>query len=556
MDPVERAEAALLGQILLDEEARADGEGAGPRLLEQVREWGITSSSLFRKGYHQEVWKRLQDTASSGHATRSAVAERLRADTAPAEEAGDDTRVRPELANPARLWGLTDAAEGARPDRSAVLVVDAAMHWSAGDMADELRTAAHTDEPGATAEAAEKARGKLARMRQAWERLPAGARTAVEAVKERPKTPLVKAQEQLDEARELMATLRTDPAHAAERITSPAWGIIDRLAGAVDALANASIDAPRSPETPNGRTFLKPGEMLPDQGGQWAEHRQEQDRQQAEQDRSDDARLRRSRAAEQAPAPEPEADPERAARERRLLGSLMAAPEQLDQVDVDPATVRDPQVRRALEVVGDLRERGVDIDGQVVDAAMQARGGPPLGEVAAEPVTPTDATTGGLAARVSRDAAADRVHQAVAGLQAAGDDSGAAAPDLIAAAEAALDRLGPEPPQLVEHLEPLAEPERDDDPEKEAEGAPAAGPSAERTADAPAEPERGRETEPTAPADGPEQPTAPAPRREEAPEQRLDRLEQEHLAQRRAAESPGPEPKPAPAAPEPVQIEH
>jgi hypothetical protein len=177
--PSERAEAVLLGQILADEERRAAGQTGGPRLLDQVRAWGITTAGLYGRGYHAEVWRRMCDIAArGGTATRAEVAALLAREARPAEAAGDDgeaphpagalmdgTRVHPEIAHPSHLIELTDAAEeaGTPPDRVAAMVVSGAIHRSAHTLSVEVDRAAR-GEPGTLTQAVTAARDKLARM--------------------------------------------------------------------------------------------------------------------------------------------------------------------------------------------------------------------------------------------------------------------------------------------------------------------------------------------------------------------------------------------------------
>src|SRR5690606_19819508 len=186
------------------------------------------------------------------------------------------------------------------------------------------------------------------------------------------------------EARSMMAQLRADPAGAAQMIAEPGWAILDKLAGALDGLANTSIDARRSPKPPESRTFLRPGEIIA--GGAWAEHRRAEAERQAAEDARDDRRamVRDTDDAIAFAETDLEAEgadgqrSERHDREARLLGSLVADPSQLDRLQLDPADVDHPGVRRALEVARELHSQGVTPDAGTLDWALLARGEPSL----------------------------------------------------------------------------------------------------------------------------------------------------------------------------------
>src|SRR5690625_1154409 len=240
--PTDTAEAALLGRILLDEEDRAHGRGHGPRLLEQVRRWGITSAGLFGLGYHATLWGHIQQVAADGeYATRQSVHETLV--EAAGQEPGPDEppAPHPETAAVTHLITTADTSESVptSTERCAGMVMDGAMHRSVHEMAVDLARATR-GEPGEVARTAQGHQRKLSRMRRVWERLPGAARADLQALATPPPTPLERAQEELGRARAWMRELGRDPGYAAQMAAEPAWGVVDRLLGVMDTLASAS----------------------------------------------------------------------------------------------------------------------------------------------------------------------------------------------------------------------------------------------------------------------------------------------------------------------------
>jgi hypothetical protein len=478
--PSERAEAVLLGQILADEERRAAGLPGGPRLLDQVRTWGITTAGLYGRGYHAEVWRRICDIAArGGTATRAEVAILLAREAHPAEPAEaagdgeaphpaaalmDGTRVHPEIAHPSHLIELTDAAEeaGTRPDRAAAMVVSGAIHRSAHTLSVEVDRAAR-GEPGGLAQAVTAARDKLARMGAAWARLPEDARTEVEAAHAAGRTPIQQAQAELAEIRSTVAELRSDPGHAERVAADPAWRLLDRIAGAIDWAANASVDAPRSPDA-GDRVHLRPGQIIAG-GGAWVEHyRRQAEAEEAEAPgprgmvplEEDRIAYAEHDAAEA--AAEPERDAERADREARLLGSLVAIPDQAGEVDLAPDQLHDPRCRAVYEVMTDLRQSGVErVDRPLLEWAAQARGVDT--SVISEPVVPREAAA--LAQTIATDAAADRVRTAVTTLRDLAIDPAVSPAELVASGAQALEAVGIDPPTLEPTLGEIHEPAAD-----------------------------------------------------------------------------------------------
>ena len=244
--PTDKAEAALLGRILLDEEDRAHGRRHGPRLLEQVRRWGITSAGLFGRGYHAELWSRIQEVAARGeHATRPAVHSALLEATDDEPAPDEPPAPHPETAAVTHLITTVDTAE--RPtstERCAGMVMDGPC-TAACEMAIELARATR-GEPGEVARTASGHKKKLQRMRQVWERLPGAARADLQALATPPPTPLERAQEDLGRARAWMRDLGRDPGYAAQMAAEPAWNIVDRLLGVMDTSAPPAW-TPRSP---------------------------------------------------------------------------------------------------------------------------------------------------------------------------------------------------------------------------------------------------------------------------------------------------------------------
>lgn len=480
--PTDRAEAALLGRILLDEEHRAAGRTTGPRLLEQVRSWGITSSALFGRTYTAHIWGRIQEVASTGaYITRPALSDHLVgiANTS-AQTSLTTPETHPDLDRPAELCHLTDAAEATptSADRCAGMVVSGAMHRSVHTMAADLAHAS-TNDGEEVATTITKAKATLTRMRTAWERLPPTARADLRALAtpQRPATPVAQAQADLVEARSWMTELRQDPAHAAQMVADPAWRIVDRLLSVVDTLANASVDAPRSPD-PGGRTFHGPGEILPNaevtteqRQAHAAEQNHDQDhvppvepaapviQDDGDQLAFDNYDARRS---------DPALHAERQVREARLLGSILDDPTQLDEVDLDPQGFS-PDRRETVALIADLHQGGASIDPLTLDWAAQNRGVTIPETAVGEPLLPGEARAG-LADHVAQDHAEQRVEQAIEELRALAITP-SAPEDLITRAESALDQTGIDPPQLELALEGAHEPDTafepvsEDDPE-------------------------------------------------------------------------------------------
>jgi hypothetical protein len=253
--------------------------------------------------------------------------------------------------------------------------------------------------------------------------------------------------------------MRADPAHAERVAADPAWRLLDRIAGAVDWMANASIDAPRSPD-PGSRAHLRPGQIIAG-GGAWAEHY----RRQAEAEEAqpgprgmvpleEDRIAYGERDAAEAAA-EPERDAERTTREARLLGSLVAVPDQAGEVDLAPDQLHDPACRAVYEVMTDLRQSGVErVDRPLLEWAAQARGVDT--SVITEPVVPREAAA--LAQAIATDAAADRVRTAVTTLRDLAIDPAVSPAELVDTGRQALEAVGIDPPTLEPTLGDVHEP--------------------------------------------------------------------------------------------------
>ena len=460
--PTDKAEAALLGRILLDEEDRAHGRGHGPRLLEQVRRWGITSAGLFGRGYHATLWRHIQQVAANGaYATRQSVHETL-VEAAGQEPGPDEAPApHPDTAAVTHLITTADTAETTptSTERCAGMVMDGAMHRSVHSMAVDLARATRGEE-GDVKKTVAGHKKKLSRMRQVWERLPERARADLQALAAPPPTPVERAQEELDRVRSWMGELRRDPSHAAQMAAEPAWGVVDRLLGVMDTLASASVDAPRSPD-PGERRFHAPGEILPDQEDTAAD-RAAHDAQQRD-DASAPAPQREPMVATDADqiafaeydAQVQDADrkAEREQREARLLGSLLADPDQLDGDDPVVIEAQDwsPERRPVAELVRDIHRQGMHVDRLTLDWAAQHRGIENSEEAIAEPLQPREAAAG-LAEHVERDHAEQRVERTIDTLRELGTESTTGPEDLIDRAESALDRCGIDPPELERPL--------------------------------------------------------------------------------------------------------
>lgn len=456
--PTDKAEAALLGRILLDEEDRAHGRRHGPRLLEQVRRWGITSAGLFGRGYHAELWSRIQEVAARGeHATRPAVHSALLEATDDEPAPDEPPAPHPETAAVTHLITTVDTAESVptSTERCAGMVMDGAMHRSVHEMAIELARATR-GEPGEVARTASGHKKKLQRMRQVWERLPGAARADLQALATPPPTPLERAQEDLGRARAWMRDLGRDPGYAAQMAAEPAWNIVDRLLGVMDTLASASVDAPRSPD-PGARRFLSPGEILPDQEATAADRAahdaqqhddapaQEQQREPMVPEAADEVAF----AEYDARVQDPDRQAERDQREARLLGSVLAEPDQLDGDDpviIDPQDWS-PERRPVVELVRDIHDQGLAVDRLTLDWAAQHRGVQVDQEAIADPLQPREAEAG-LAEHVKRDHAEQRVERAVDRLRTLGTEPTTGPEDLITSAETVLDEVGIDPPEL------------------------------------------------------------------------------------------------------------
>src|SRR5699024_9901985 len=174
---------------------------------------------------------------------------------------------------------------------------------------------------------------------------------------------------------------------------------------------------------------------------------------------------------------DPDRQAEREHREARLLGSLLAEPGQLDGDDPVVIEAQDwsPERRPVAELVRDIHRQGLQVDRLTLDWTAQHRGIEVAEEAIAEPLQPGEAAAG-LAEHVERDHAEQRVERAVDRLRSLGTEPTTGPEDLISSAETAIDGVGIDPPEIERSLGEayVPETEREEEPEQEEPGVPAA----------------------------------------------------------------------------------
>jgi replicative DNA helicase len=441
--PAVRAEQALLGAILADEQARATTPDiGGPRLLDELARWVMPGD--FLRPYHRQVWGAVQAVRRRRElATPEAVREELsRSPQLRAETAQDGLLLhqlvaRTPVTSRAPLYGG--------------MVVEASLHRDMYTEAVRLDQQAREGDPDRVIEAQARARARVGVLRGRWERVP----DAVRAHLDRPVT-FEAAQptraQVAEQARQLAGQVAQMQAKTAEQIRAaqraggpvrPAdLGMLEilgellrRVVSVVDYLANASLDSPRQAPT-HGRAGLAPGQSL---SGKWnaafvsaetdALTRGEQTQAQPEQDAS-------------------AVSPDRAALEGRLVGCLIADQRQIDELTLTGAEFTDPAAKALYAAVAEIHRCGGAVDELTVEWAAQRAGAdltemsPELGQAINDGLVVGSAPV--YAQQLAATATRDQATKAAEQLRQASADPRLPPSRMLAQAEAELADL-PEP---------------------------------------------------------------------------------------------------------------
>jgi len=368
--PAIRAEQALLGSILLDEQTRASDPAkakASARLLNEVLRWILPGD--FLRPYHQQVWSTVRTLHRRG---QLATPEAVRA------ELGRSSQLRPETAQDGLLLHqLTSATPVvSRAPLYGGMVVEASLHRDMHTEAVRLKQAAREGDPARLVSAQAHSRSRVGVLRSRWERVPAGVRARLDRPATFEATPPSRA-EAAEQARQLATQAAQIQATAAEqiraaqragRVGAADLGVLEmlaemmrRLVSVVDYLANAGVDSPRQAPT-HGRVALAPGQSLAG-GGRWNA---------AFVSAEADA-LTRDQPA-QAEASQGGVDPARVALEGRLIGCLLADQSQVDDLALNGTEFTDPSAKAMYAAVAEIHRAGGAVDELTVQWAAQRAG--------------------------------------------------------------------------------------------------------------------------------------------------------------------------------------
>jgi hypothetical protein len=232
---------------------------------------------------------------------------------------------------------------------------------------------------------------------------------------------------------------RVSQERAAGRASSPAdlsliellTEMLGRVLSMIDGLANASIDARRSP-APDGRTALAPGQSL---AGPWHAF--------VEADAEALARADTDASPEQAR----QGAGERAALEGRLLGSIIRDQRQLNDIALTPDQLTDPHARQMYQAAVDLHRGAGPVDELTIEWAVQRAGGDLSAaspELRAGIAAGTAGQASAFAEQLSAAAARDRAARAAEAVRQTAADPRIPPARMLARAEAELANL-PEP---------------------------------------------------------------------------------------------------------------
>lgn len=367
--PAVRAEQALLGAILSDEQARASSRSqpSTPRVVDTVKSWILPGN--FLRPYHAQVWSAIYRLRNRG---KAATPQAVRAELDTDPEIGTDTAGDGVLLH--KLMEATPVV--ARGSMYGGMVVEASLHRQMHSLSASLDQAADTGDRQTIATSESYARSRVKTLRDQWERVPADVRAQID----QPASFTAVQPSRADvaaEARRLAAEVRRIQAQTAERIREtqrtggPASAadlslfellgeLIRRLFAMVDYLASLSIDAPRQ-AAPNGRVALSPGQSL---AGRWNA---------AFVSREADDLTRGPRTAE---TDEPAAAVPmwRTELEGRLVGSLIRDQRQVDGLALSGEEFSDPTAKALFGALVDIHRRGGVVDELTVAWTAQRAG--------------------------------------------------------------------------------------------------------------------------------------------------------------------------------------
>ena len=381
--PSIRAEQALLGAILSDEQTRSGGARRLPRVLDQVT-W--IRSADFARPYHREVWFAIQVLKTEGkNATPAAVRKELaRSSELPKDVAGDG-RLLHDL--------MQSAPVTAHGPMYAGMVLTRHLHMEMQLEASRLDQAARSGRSEALTRARAGARRRITELRARWERVPDSIRTELD--RNASTVPPTPAELHLKTA-QLAAHMQVVQGWAGQRRTTSRPltladmsimemlatvlnALVERLATALDRVADKVI-APRQ-AGPRGCRGPSPRQPISSQPPTPMVHQIQHER---------------------------TTTPGRSRLEGRLIGSLIRDPGQLDRITLSPAQIADPDVRQMYMAARDLHAAGTPVDELTVIWTVQRAGGN---------LDPSDATRNGIAQGLTGEAAylADQVQAAAAG---------------------------------------------------------------------------------------------------------------------------------------------
>lgn len=435
--PAVRAEQALLGAILSDEQAHASARtpSSTPRVLDTVK-W--IQPSNFLRPYHAQVWSAITRIQARGKtATPAAVRAELTSDPQLHTETAHDGVLLQRLMEAAPVVAQAPMYGG--------MLVEASLHREMHSLSATLDQAASTgNDPQSivTAQAYARTRAKI--LRSQWERVPAAVRAQLDQPASFAAAQPSRA-EVAAEARRLAAQVRRIQAQTTERIreTQRASGptsaeltlldllgeLIRRLFAMVDYLASASINERRQ-AAPNGRAFLSPGQSLT---GQW------------------NAAFVSKEADELTRGPHPVETDEptrsvptwRTALEGRLLGSLIRDQQQVDSLALSGDEFADPTAKSLYAALVDIHRRGGVVDELTVAWTAQ-RAGADVTETSPElrqAITAgwTTGNTAEYATELATKAASDKATRAAERIRQVAVDPRVTPSRLLAEAEINLD---------------------------------------------------------------------------------------------------------------------
>lgn len=434
--PVIQAEQALLGALLADEQDRASEpvKKAGPRLLDEIVQW--IQPDDFHRPYHRQVWAAMLAISRREPATPKAVLGELSRSTQLRTETAQDGLLLHQL--------MARTPVTSRAPLYAGMVVEASLRRDLHAEAVRLDQGANGGDPSQVITAQSHARARVGVLRKRWERVPPAVRVQLDRAASTEAAAPSPAELQA-QVRQLSAELQATRDRVAgqraagKRPETADLSLIDLLAemlgrvlSLVDGLANASLDARRSPG-PAGRVTLSPGQSLT---GTWHNAFINADA---------DAL---SRGGETKPASPNDAErAERTALEGRLIGSIIRNQRQLDELALTADQFTDPTARAMFQAAADIHRSAGQVDELTIEWAVQRAGG----DLSATSQQLRDGLAAGaagqataLAGQITAAAARDQTAQASEAIRQTAADPRVPPARTLARAEADLAAL-PEP---------------------------------------------------------------------------------------------------------------